>query len=69
MHDSLGMPTGSVGQPGEWFSHNGSNRGFQCQFRGYPQKKAGYAILTNGDQGGTLHTEIAQALIRTYGWE
>ena len=50
--------TGSVGEPGEWFSHNGSNRGFKCQFKGYPQKKAGYAILTNGDQGGRFTARL-----------
>lgn len=66
--EGLGMPTGSIGNAREWFWHNGGNRGFTCQFKGYPQQKAGFAILTNSDTGA-LHEEIAQALIRTYGWE
>ena len=28
-------------------------------FKGFPKKKAGYAILTNGEQGGALQGEIA----------
>lgn len=69
MNDSLGMPTGNAGSATSWFWHNGANYGFRCQFKGYPGKKAGFAIMTNGDQGDTLHGEIAAALIRTYNWE
>jgi CubicO group peptidase (beta-lactamase class C family) len=68
MNHSLGVFTGKIGQDGEWFWHNGGNAGFTCQFKGYPKKKCGFAVLTNGDDGA-LHDEIAQALIRTYGWE
>jgi CubicO group peptidase (beta-lactamase class C family) len=68
MSNSLGMPTGNIGTDSEWFWHNGQNAGFSCEFKGYPKKKAGFAVLTNGDDG-TLHGEIAAALIRTYGWE
>lgn len=69
MNDSLGMPTGGVGTNDEWFWHNGANAGFRCQFKGYPKKQAGFVIMTNGDAGDTLYNEIADALIRTYGWE
>ena len=69
MSDSLGMPTGNVGTDSEWFWHNGDNAGFKCQFKGYPKKKAGFAIMTNGDAGADLYNEITAALIRTYGWE
>lgn len=66
--DSLGMPTAGVGTANETFWHNGVNAGFTCQFKGYPKKKAGFAVLTNGDES-ELHGEIATALIRSYGWE
>jgi CubicO group peptidase (beta-lactamase class C family) len=69
MNDGLGMPTGGVGTNDEWFWHNGANAGFRCQFKGYPKKRAGFAIMTNGDSGGDLYDEIAAALIRTYSWE
>ncbi|MET0207678.1 MAG: serine hydrolase domain-containing protein [Burkholderiaceae bacterium] len=68
MSAGLGMPTGHIGSNAEWFWHNGGNAGFSCQFKGYPKQKAGFAVLTNGESG-ELHDEIAQALIRTYGWE
>jgi CubicO group peptidase (beta-lactamase class C family) len=66
--EQLGMPTGEFGTTREWFFHNGGNRGFTCQFKGYPQQRAGFVVLTNGE-AGELHQEIAEALIRTYGWE
>jgi CubicO group peptidase (beta-lactamase class C family) len=67
--DSLGMPVSQQGTDDEQFGHGGSNRGFKCTFKGFPKKKAGYAIMTNGDQGGDLQGEIAAAIVRTYGWE
>jgi CubicO group peptidase (beta-lactamase class C family) len=69
MSDALGMPTGNIGANDEWFWHNGANAGFRCQFKGYPKKKAGFVIMTNGDAGDSLYNEITAALIRTYGWE
>jgi CubicO group peptidase (beta-lactamase class C family) len=69
MSGSLGMPTANVGADNEAFWHNGSNAGFRCVFKGYPKKKAGYVILTNGDGGDELYPEIQAALTRTYGWE
>lgn len=67
--DSLGMPVSKQGTDDEQFGHGGSNRGFKCSFKGFPKKKAGYAIMTNGDLGGDLQGEIAAAIVRTYGWE
>jgi CubicO group peptidase (beta-lactamase class C family) len=67
--NSLGMPFSNQGTDDEQFGHGGSNRGFRCTFKGFPKKKAGYAIMTNGDNGGDLQGEIAAAIVRTYGWE
>jgi hypothetical protein len=69
MNSSLGMPTGNLGTNDEWFSHNGVNVGFRCQFKGYPKRKAGFTIMTNADAGDSLYNEITAALIRTYGFE
>ncbi len=41
------MPVSGQGTDDEQFSHGGSNRGFKCTFKGFPKKKAGYAIITN----------------------
>jgi hypothetical protein len=35
--DSLGMPVSNQGTDDERFSHGGSNRGFKCTFKGFPQ--------------------------------
>ena len=69
MNNALGMPTGNIGTKDENFWHNGDNAGFKCLFKGYPKRKAGYVIMTNGDAGDMLYPEIAAALVRTYGWE
>lgn len=69
MSEGLGMPTGNVGTADEWFTHNGANAGFRCMFKGYPGKKAGFVILTNGDAGDSLYGEVVSALVKAYGWE
>jgi len=69
MTDALGMPTGSVGSQDEWFTHNGANAGFRCMFKGYPKKKTGFAILTNGDAGDLLYGEIVAALVQAFNLE
>lgn len=42
------------------------NVGFKCTLYGYPARKAGVVVLTNGDDGN-LPEDIAKAVIRTYG--
>jgi CubicO group peptidase (beta-lactamase class C family) len=69
MANSLGMSTGNAGTDTAWFSHNGANAGFRCEFKGYPGKQAGWVIMTNGASGADLYNEIRTALIRAYGWE
>lgn len=65
-----GIPTGGqLGTPQFHFWHNGANYGFRSVFKGYPNRKAGVAILTNGDAGDTLYGEILKAIIDHYGWE
>jgi hypothetical protein len=63
------MTEGTFGTSTSAFWHNGVNVGFRAIFKGYPGKKAGFAILTNGNGGDSLYRKVMAALIRTYGWE
>ena len=68
--NSLGMDySNGYGTEAAKYGKGGDNHGYKCGFAGYPGKQAGYAVMTNGDQGGTLNGEIAAALARVYGWE
>lgn len=49
------------------YVHNGSNYGFQCEFRGYPNIGAGYAVMTNSDSDNLLN-EVITSLRAVYGW-
>jgi len=50
------------------FSHGGSNAGFKCSLIAWPHSGEGVAIMTNGDLGSPLMTEILHSLSREYGW-
>ena len=43
---------------GWYFGHGGSNWGFQADVLGHLRKGYGVAIMTNGDRGRALITEI-----------
>ncbi len=51
------------------FMHGGSNAGFKCVLVAYPEKGQGAAIMTNGDYGGMLDSEILRSLSTEYGWK
>ncbi len=51
------------------FMHGGSNAGFKCTLVAYPEKGQGAAIMTNGDYGGILNSEILRSLSAEYGWK
>jgi CubicO group peptidase (beta-lactamase class C family) len=51
------------------FMHGGSNAGFKCTLVAYPEKGQGAAIMTNGDYGGMLNSEILRSLSAEYGWK
>jgi CubicO group peptidase (beta-lactamase class C family) len=69
LQNSLGMDySNGYGTPAAKYGKGGDNAGYKCGFVGYPGKQAGYAVMTNGDQGGTLNGEIGQALVAAYGW-
>lgn len=50
------------------FGHGGSNAGFKCTLVAWAHSGDGVAIMTNGDLGSPLMTEILNSLSREYGW-
>lgn len=50
------------------FGHGGSNDGFQCVLTATAKTGQGVAVMTNGDQGGRLAQEIADAVAEEYHW-
>jgi CubicO group peptidase (beta-lactamase class C family) len=63
----LGLQIG--GSPSNpYFAHGGSNAGFEDYFFGYENSGDGAAIMTNGQNGSRLCSEIASAIALAYGW-
>ena len=60
-----------VEQRGEgwYFGHGGSNWGFQANVLGHLRKGYGVAIMTNGDRGRALITEIEARVAAAYRWD
>jgi len=50
------------------FSHGGANAGFQCMMFGYLSGGRGAVVMTNGDRGGALASEILRSIAAEYGW-
>ena len=50
------------------FSHGGGNEGFRCLLFVFPERGQGAAVMTNGDGGGDLMTEIFRGIALEYGW-
>jgi len=51
------------------FSHGGSNAGFRCNLYAFTKLGQGVAIMTNGDRGGELMSEILRSFSRAYNWD
>jgi CubicO group peptidase (beta-lactamase class C family) len=54
---------------GWYFTHGGSNWGFQCDLYAHRAKGYGVAVMTNSDSGGRLAVEIRNRVARAYGWD
>jgi CubicO group peptidase (beta-lactamase class C family) len=54
---------------GWYFSHGGSNWGFQADIVGHLRKGYGIAIMTNGDRGRALINEVEARVAAAYGWD
>lgn len=51
------------------FGHGGSNEGFRCNMIAYTNLGKGAVVMTNGDQGGSLISEIFRSISKTYNWD
>jgi hypothetical protein len=60
-----------VNQRGEgwYFSHSGGNRGFACDLVAHFRKGYGVVVMTNGDAGGRIISEIGSRVAAAYGWD
>ena len=63
----LGIFIGGKDLSTERFVHNGANAGFRSMLVVYASGK-GAVILTNGDNGGELTSEILRGIAKEYGW-
>lgn len=54
---------------GWYFTHGGSNWGFQCDLYAHRSKGYGVAVMTNSDSGGRLAMEIRNRVARAYNWD
>jgi CubicO group peptidase (beta-lactamase class C family) len=50
-----------------YFTHGGSNEGYQCELLAYDEGD-GVVIMTNGDNGGELASQILRSVAHEYGW-
>ena len=65
-HQGLGPATGgSAAHP--YFTHGGANEGYRCNLMAYNDGD-GVVIMTNGDNGGQLASEIQRTVAHEYGW-
>lgn len=64
----LGFQVGGA-EGGRFFSHGGSNAGFQCMLFAYRDCGWGAVVMTNGDRGAALALEILAAIAVEYDWE
>lgn len=65
---AVGLSLAKDGE-GWYFSHGGSNWGFQCHLVGHLRKGYGVAIMTNGDRGQALIAELERRLAEAYNWD
>lgn len=48
--------------------HGGANEGFRCEMIIFPEIGRGAVIMTNGDRGGILASEVLRSIAREYHW-
>lgn len=54
---------------GWYFMHGGSNWGFRCNLLAHTRKGYGVVIMTNGDAGGAVISEIESRVAAAYNWD
>ncbi len=65
---AVGFRIVKIGQ-GWYFSHAGTNWGFECLLVGHKVKGCGFAIMSNGENGETVVTELRARIERAYGFD
>jgi len=65
---SLGNYGLGLGVEEKVFSHGGANEGFRCSMVGYKSGGRGIVVMTNGDRGGQLASEIQKNIAADRGW-
>jgi CubicO group peptidase (beta-lactamase class C family) len=65
---AVGFQVGKEGE-GWYFSHSGSNWGFQCAAVAHRIKGYGFVIMTNSDSGGALMQALRLRILQTYKWD
>ena len=50
------------------FAHSGANEGFRCTLMGDLQGGRGAVVMTNGDRGDQLATEVLRSIAAEYAW-
>ncbi len=63
----LGLQLGGA-KESAWFSHGGSNLGFECQMVAFNETGQGAVVMTNAANGGWLVREILHGIAYAYGW-
>jgi CubicO group peptidase (beta-lactamase class C family) len=64
----IGPGTGGSGDS-ITFGHGGANEGFRCNLHAFTKLGQGVVIMTNGDRGGELMTEILRSFSAVYNWD
>ncbi len=64
----LGPALGGSGDSITFF-HGGSNAGFRCSLYAFSKLGQGVAIMTNGDRGGELMSELLRSFSTVYNWD
>jgi CubicO group peptidase (beta-lactamase class C family) len=65
---AVGFSLQKMGQ-GWYFTHGGSNWGFQCLLLAHKLHGYGLAIMTNADRGGAVMEELSRRIQRVYEWD
>lgn len=65
---AVGFVVSPKGQ-GWYFEHDGDNWGFHAQVIAHVTKGYGAVIMTNGDNGPSLMTEVQDRVAKAYGWD
>jgi len=67
--DNYGLGLGISERAGKlFFEHGGDNNGFKCLLTASVNTGAGIAIMTNGDQGSRLCSDVVAKIEKLYNW-